>query len=163
MINKIIIQNLNQYIDKRGNVGPIWKQSDALPSFLEDRISISYHGSIRGFHGDKITGKLCICLHGSIRLVAWDIDKKEKYQINLNDLHISSIYIPPNFLLAHQCLSNKCILLYKWTQYYTGPEMQYTVRYDDPDINAKWVNIKPILSKRDLEAKSLKDIYEIWN
>ena len=155
-MNNIIIKNIEHYKDERGFLASIWKE-DYWNKFLEDRISISKKGVIRGFHGDKKTEKLCICLSGSIKLVAWDILNKKKTEVFLKNAD-KSVYIPPNFLLAHQCYSKNCVLLYKWTQYYNGPESQYSVRYDDPTINADWINIKPILSKRDKEAKSLKEI-----
>ena len=154
--NNILYQNLESYKDNRGELISVYRQVNG--PFSEDRISKSYYNVIRGFHGDKITGKLCICLYGCIKLIAWNIEKKEKTEIYLEEYNLQSVYIPPKFLLAHQCLSNSCILLYKWTHYYSGPEKQWSVRYDDPTINAKWDLLNPILSKRDKEAKCLSDL-----
>lgn len=153
----IEIINNKVYSDERGILGPFFKVEIFDPKYLEDRYSISKYGVIRGFHGDSKTNKLLTCLYGQIRLISWDIVNQKKEQINLYGPE-QSVFIPKNHLLAHQCISKKCVIVYKWSEYYSGPENQYTVRYDDPTINATWVNIKPILSYRDKNAKLLQEI-----
>lgn len=151
---KLQIKNIDLYTDDRGFLASIWNKSDDI--YLEDRISYSKYGVIRGFHGDAYTGKLCICLYGRIKFVTWDLKNKEKTERILSCPN-QSIFVPPNFLLAHQCLSKECILLYKWTKIYTKPEDQWTVKYNDPTINAKWFNFPVILSDRDKNAKYLHE------
>lgn len=152
---KIIIEDLPMYPDERGYLSSIWNETEL--GYKEDRISRSYNRVLRGFHGDSYTSKLCICLHGAIRLVAWDIKRQEKTDILLNDLYLKKVYIPPYFLLAHQCLSETCVLLYKWTERYNGPQNQYSVRYSDPTINVDW-SVEPILSERDKNSVNLCDL-----
>lgn len=151
------------YADERGILGSFFKIDVDIfnrpfgSKYLEDRYSISRYGVIRGFHGDNKTDKLLICLYGQIRLISWDIINQKKEQLDITGPD-KSVFIPKNHLLAHQCISKHCVIVYKWNAYYQGPENQYTVRYDDPTINATWVNIKPILSNRDKNAKLLQEI-----
>ena len=43
---------------------------------------------------------------------------------------------------------------YKWSEYYTSPEDQWTVKYDDPTIDAHWCDTNyVILSHRDSTAR----------
>lgn len=151
---KLNIKDIELYYDERGFLASLWDKRDDI--YLEDRISKSIYGVIRGFHGDAITGKLCICLYGQIKLVAWNIKKQEKTEILLSSPN-KSVYVPPYFLLAHQCLSKECVLLYKWTKLYNGPENQWTVKYNDPNIHPNWYNIPPIVSERDKNAKHLRE------
>ena len=157
-----ITDNNNVFKDKRGLVGSFYhlKLDERYPNirFVEDRFSISRYGCIRGFHADSKTNKLLICLYGNIKLISWDIENKIKEEIFLVGPD-KIVFIPKNHLLAHQCISNNCVLVYKWSHLYGGPDKQYTVRYDDPTINANWVDIPPVLSKRDSEAQFLDEIF----
>lgn len=149
----------DKYIDNRGIIYTIFDSRDINIKFVQDKVTRSYKGVIRGFHGDNKTYKLISCLYGTIKLVAYDIDTNEKKEYILDSEspeHIS-VLVPPRCLNAHQCLSDICIFHYKWSEYYTTPQDQWTVKYDDPEIAANWDNSLPvILSQRDTEAPSLQ-------
>ncbi len=129
--------------------------------FVKDEISISKRNVIRGLHGDNKTGKLIQVLYGEVFFVVVDYRKDSKNYLQhrtfiLNSNNRLQIYIPPNFLNGHMCLSEECVFSYKMTQYYFGIEDQYSIKYDDKTLNIKWpLDIKPILSNRDLEAKNI--------
>jgi dTDP-4-dehydrorhamnose 3,5-epimerase len=128
--------------------------------FVKDEMSISKKNVIRGLHGDNKTGKLIQVLYGEVFFVIVDYRKESKTYLQhkhflLNSTNRLQIYIPPNFLNGHMCLSEECIFSYKMTQYYNGIEDQYSIRYDDEKIDIKWpLYIKPILSYRDSFAKN---------
>jgi len=61
-------------------------------------------------------------------------------------------------LNAHQCLSGYCIFHYKWSEYYTCPEDQWSVHYNDQTIKPLWSNFPHIVSERDKNSKSLQDL-----
>jgi len=150
-------KDITSYRDLRGEVYPAWKEGGEI-SFVEDRFSRSKKGTIRGFHGDSTTWKLCVCIYGSLKLVVWDIKKRERYDFKLNDFDKQQVLIPPFHLNAHECLSDECILYYKWSSPYSGPENQWTVSHDDKTINASWSSNRKIISERDREAKTLKHL-----
>ena len=58
----------NKHFEKRGNIYTIFNIND-IPeeiTFVQDKISKSFQGVIRGFHGDDKTWKLITCLQGKI-------------------------------------------------------------------------------------------------
>lgn len=156
-LSKSLSGSLKTYPDERGEVYPSWKKEWFSLDFVEDRFSRSTRGVIRGFHGDSDTWKLCFCVFGELELVTWDIKKQAKQVFNLDCKHKRQVLVPPDFLNAHQCLSDECILHYKWTHPYSGPENQWSVRYDDPTINHKWPLEPTIISQRDLAAPKLQE------
>jgi dTDP-4-dehydrorhamnose 3,5-epimerase len=151
-------KNITTYKDIRGEVYPCWRQGEYDIAFVEDRFSRSLKHSIRGFHGDSTTWKLFTCVYGSIMLVLWDIKRKAKKEMILSDENKLQVLVPPYYLNAHQCLSDECILYYKWSENYSGPENQWTVSWKDKEINANWTIDDPILSERDRDAHPLQDL-----
>ena len=150
-----------KFFENRGNIYTLYDSRDHKINFVQDKISKSYQGVIRGFHADNHTWKLISCLHGKIKLVTYDIDndKKNDYILDGDDEYLKSVLIPPRTLNAHQCLSSNCIFHYKWSQYYTSPEDQWSVFFNDVDINPCWdTRFKSIISDRDSNAQSLKEL-----
>jgi dTDP-4-dehydrorhamnose 3,5-epimerase len=149
----------DKFRDDRGDLYTTWSDRGLDIKFVQDKVSQSVQRTIRGFHGDARTYKLVTCLHGKIKVVTYDLSffRTESVIIDSSDSTCLAILVHPNTLLAHECLSPECVMHYKWSEYYTSPEDQYTVRYDDPQINARWDTKTPILSDRDRDAKSLKE------
>lgn len=153
----------DKFFENRGSLYTIYDSRDFDINFVQDKISKSYQGVIRGFHGDDVTWKLITCLHGRLKLITYDVDRdvKEEYILDGDDKKSVSILVPPRVLNAHQCLSNHCIFHYKWSHYYTGPENQWSVNYNDSKINPKWNSDFPsIISDRDKGSPSLKELKE---
>ena len=142
------------YKDERGHVGSLFKTSSFTLTFVEDRISKSKRGVIRGFHGDNKTWKMCYCLYGQFKLVVFDLKWKTTHRL-VFDENSEGLLIGPHQLNAHQCLSKECILYYKWTEYY-DLDSQSSVYYNDETINPKWEDFEHIISSRDRNAPRLK-------
>ena len=159
MGNTIVIND--KYSENRGSLYTIYTHGQLEINFVQDKISKSYQGVIRGFHGDDKTWKLISCLHGKIKLVTYDVDNdhKEEYILNGDDKQSISILVPPRVLNAHQCLSSHCIFHYKWSEFYTCPNDQWSVKYNDADISPNWTeDFFHIVSDRDKNSQSLKDL-----
>lgn len=121
--------------------------------FLEDDISISRKGVIKGIHGDKKTWKLVSCLYGRFQLVVINYDKRSKdfgkwQSFLLSDENKYQVLIPPKHGNGHLCLSEKSVFHYKQSSYY-NPAGQFTIKWNDPRFKVCWPIKKPILSKRD--------------
>lgn len=164
MYNDVTILE-NKHFEKRGNIYTIFNINDVPEeiTFVQDKISKSFQGVIRGFHGDDKTWKLITCLQGKVKLVTYNIDTDERGVYILDgDSHTNlSILVPPRTLNAHQCLSSNCIFYYKWSEFYTGAEDQWSVFYDDDTVNPEWDSrYHKIVSERDLGAKSLQELKE---
>lgn len=133
--------------------------------WLEDKFSRSKKGVIRGFHGDGHTHKLISCVYGKVKLVTYDIDtgEKNKYYLDGDDPdRIVTVLVPPRTLNAHQCLSDECVFHYKWDQYYTGPDTQWSVKFDDEEIDPRWnLGMTTVVSERDMGAPTLQEFKRI--
>jgi dTDP-4-dehydrorhamnose 3,5-epimerase len=150
----------NKFIDHRGIIYTIYDKQEHLIEFVQDKITKSKYGTIRGFHGDSKTWKLITCLHGKIKLVTFDLKDylKKEYILDSDDIDNTSILVSPNSINAHQCLTDLCIFHYKWSEFYTQPEQQWTINYNDPDINAGWDESMPVvISDRDRNGISLQN------
>ena len=132
-----------------------WKGNPVI--FVEDDISVSHKGVLRGLHGDDKTWKLIQCLWGEIFVAVVDMRKDSPTFLRTETFSVSDqnriqLLIPAGCVNGHLCLSEKCIFSYKQSQYYSGSENQFTVRWDDPKLNLKWPVENPILSARDSSA-----------
>ena len=134
--------------------------------FVQDNLSFSRKGVIRGLHFQKnpfAQGKLVSVLHGRIMDVAVNLRKNSKdfgkYIITeLSEENCSSLYIPDYF--AHGFVAmEESYVLYKTTEYYNR-ESERGIRFNDPDINIKWNVVDPVVSEKDLKLPALKDLIE---
>ena len=152
-----------KFFEHRGCIYTIFEKRE-MPhdcSFVQDKVSKSKQGVIRGFHGDNKTWKLITCLHGKIKLVTYNVDTNTKriYFLGGDDEEFQSVLVPPRTLNAHQCLSKECVFHYKWSEYYTSPEDQWSVHYNDADIDPQWEKeYEEIVSTRDKKSQSLREL-----
>ena len=121
--------------------------------FIQDDISTSTKGVLRGIHGDQQTTKLVSCLQGSFYLVVVNNDESSaefgKWEsFTISDQNRLQVLIPPKFGNGHLVLSETAIFHYKQTTAYNR-ESQFTIIWDDPKYNIWWPIKNPILSRRD--------------
>jgi dTDP-4-dehydrorhamnose 3,5-epimerase len=157
-MNDVIYTNDKKF-ENRGSIYTIYDQRDLRINFVQDKISKSFQGVIRGFHGDNTTWKFITCLYGKIKLITYNIDAdiKNTYILDGDDKDSISVLISPRTLNAHQCLSSECIFYYKWSEFYTSPSDQWSVNYNDSDISPDWsTDFCDIISDRDKNSGSLK-------
>lgn len=129
--------------------------------FVQDTISISYHGVIRGLHGDDLTIKLVSCLKGRIYAVAVNNIESHPQFLKWESFILTGenhfqLFIPPNFGNGYQVLSDEALYLYKLSVRYSGQDKQWSLNPLDPKLGIPWPIRHPILSKRDNEAPYLK-------
>jgi len=168
MATNLTIIPYDTFYENRGEIFSFFEENKfqkIFPDihFVQDRASISYKGTIRGFHGDPFTHKLVTCPIGEILLIAIDPKTEELHTIFLEENSKQSVLIPAGWINAHQCLSHTCMFLYKQSVYYSEypADKQWTVKYNDPTIAAKWV-LPPIrISDRDNHGMSLKELQNI--
>jgi dTDP-4-dehydrorhamnose 3,5-epimerase len=147
------------YKDERGEIYTIWKAKEDIP-YAEDKVSISKRDVIRGFHGDDCTDKLITCLYGEVLLKVFNPRTLGRWHFKLSawTTEKSQVYVPAGLLNAHLCLSATCVFHYKITAPYGGPDSQWSVRFDDPDMGFVWPGSNFILSERDKKSGSLQDL-----
>ena len=122
-------------------------------TFIQDNISVSSKGVLRGIHGDNYTWKLLSCLSGRVYFVvvncnanAPDFGKWESFI--LSDTNRHQVLVPPLYGNAHLALSDSITMHYKLSAHY-NLEDQFTYRWDDKRFNIWWSIKHPLLSDRD--------------
>jgi dTDP-4-dehydrorhamnose 3,5-epimerase len=140
-----------------------FKDYDGSPlQFVEDDISMSRQHVLRGLHGDSKTWKLIQCLMGDFYYVVVDLRKDSPTYLTweaftLNEKNRMQVLVPAGCANGHLVMSDRCIFSYKQTQYYSGMQNQFTMRWNDPKINIFWPINNPILSDRDSSAINIDD------
>jgi len=133
--------------------------------FLQDNISKSKKGTIRGLHyqvGDKTQGKLCKVIYGKVLDVAVDIrfgspTFGKYFSSELSEENHTQLWIPPGFAHGFSVLSDEAIFSYKCTELYSK-EHERAILFNDSSLNINWNVENPIVSEKDLKAPILKNI-----
>jgi len=142
-----------------------YREFGILDEFVQDNISKSKEGTIRGLHyqvGAYAQGKLCQVIEGEVLDVAVDIRfgsptfGKHFSQV-LNSVKKLQLWIPPGFAHGFSVLSEDAIFSYKCTNYYSK-EHERSILYNDPDLKIDWIVSEPIVSGKDLKASLFKEI-----
>ena len=162
-IDELVQIKLDAFEDHRGEIWTIHCKDYTDLTFVEDKVTMSRHGVLRGFHGDPHTAKLISCLAGKFQLSVLDLRKDSRTYGNtetyiMSDEEPSIVIVPAGCANAHMCLSDKCVFYYKWSEEYRGPEEQVTVAWNDPNLGITWPLDNPILSERDRNGVNFKGI-----
>lgn len=121
--------------------------------FVQDDISVSSRGVLRGIHGDASTWKLISCLHGRFYLVVVCADPSSPAHrrweaFTLSEENRLQVLVPPRHGNGHLVLSEEAIFHYKQSTYYDRAS-QFTILWNDPELGIWWPVRDPILSPRD--------------
>ena len=155
--------------DERGFFMETWQQQRyaeaGLPErFIQDNISFSRHGILRGLHYQNPhgQGKLVYVLQGEVYDVAVDIRAGSPQfgravGITLSAENKRQLYIPPGFAHGFCVTSDAALFVYKCTEFY-NPALEGSVRWDDPQIGIDWLVSEPLLSDKDKVAPLLSEI-----
>jgi len=150
------------YNDKRGFLKETFRNNLFKNiKFPFDIMSSSKKKVLRGLHIqiDKSQAKIITVTHGKIFDVAVDLRKNSKTFGKYVSLIISensdfSFYVPKGFAHGFLCLSKKCTVNYKCSEYRQS-KYEKTLSWNDPKINIKWPILNPILSEKDKEGLNL--------
>ena len=134
-------------------------------NFVQDNISQSKKGTVRGLHyqvGDKAQGKLCQVISGKVLDVAVDIrfgspTFGKHYAHVLNSEKKMQIWIPAGLAHGFSVLSDEAIFSYKCTNYYSK-DHERAILYNDSELNIDWQVENPVVSEKDLKAKTIKEL-----
>ena len=153
--------------DKRGYLRETFRNNLInKKNFPFDVMSFSKKKVLRGLHlqTTKPQAKIITVTYGKIYDVAVDLRKNSKtfgkyVGIIISDKSDFSFYIPEGFAHGFMCLSDKCTVNYKCSNY-RHAKSEKTLNWNDPYLRIKWPVKKPILSKKDKQGLSLKQIKE---
>jgi dTDP-4-dehydrorhamnose 3,5-epimerase len=124
--------------------------------FVQDNVSTSAQGVLRGLHGDKRMSKLVQCLKGRIFDVIVDFNEGSptflKWQgFYLTDANRKQLFVPKGFAHGFLALTD-VIVSYKQSEHHS-PVTEFTMRWDDDSIGIEWPDVPfRMLSKKDANA-----------
>ncbi len=156
--------SLKKHSDERGYFVEQYqkKRYEELGEFVQDNLSFSKRGVIRGMHMQKGQAKLISALSGEIYDVIVDMRKGsdtfglwEGY--TLSEENGALLFVPDGFAHGFQVVSDSAYVTYKVSSFY-DPVKEKGFRFDDPDLNISWPLNDKIFSQRDIEAPFLKDL-----
>ena len=133
--------------------------------FVQDNESKSDKGVIRGLHFQAPPfeqTKLGRCVSGNILDVAVDLRTSSKtygkfFSIELSSENNIQLFIPKGFAHGFQVLSETAIVNYKVDEYY-NLNSDSGIIWNDKDLSIDWnLDIKPILSDKDLKLTSFNE------
>ena len=161
-ISGLKIIETKMFFDNRGFFKEVFRNNLIKKNFKFDVMSSSKKNVIRGLHiqTKKPQAKVITVVSGKIMDVAVDLRKNSKtfgkyYSLIISDKSEYSFYIPEGFAHGFLCLSDKCIVHYKCSEY-RHKESETTLNWRDQEVKIKWPIKKPILSKKDKIGKNLE-------
>lgn len=131
-------------------------------NFVQDNISKSSKGVLRGFHfqkGDYAQSKLVKVVKGRVFDVAVDLRPNSKtfkkwHGIELSEDNQLQFFIPKGFAHAFLSLEDNTIFEYKVDNYYSK-DNEGGLIWDDNQLSVNWPLKKIILSEKDLQLPRL--------
>jgi dTDP-4-dehydrorhamnose 3,5-epimerase len=135
-------------------------------NFIQDNESKSNKGVVRGLHFQLPPfeqAKLVRCVNGKILDIAVDLRVNSKtygkfFSIELSSENNNQLFIPKGFAHGFQILSEEAIVNYKVDNFY-NPKSESGIIWNDKDLSIDWnLDLKPILSIKDLTFSSFKDL-----
>ncbi|MDV1074623.1 dTDP-4-dehydrorhamnose 3,5-epimerase [Klebsiella pasteurii] len=133
--------------------------------FVQDNHSRSTKGVLRGLHfqTQHAQGKLVRVVRGEVFDVAVDIrpDSPTFGQwegIILSEENKTQFWIPPGLAHGFVVLSDIADFEYKCTDYY-NPGFEGCILWNDVDIGIEWPEKSPLLSEKDSQGKTLKELF----
>jgi dTDP-4-dehydrorhamnose 3,5-epimerase len=155
--------------DNRGFFFELWNraryaEAGLADDFLQDNVSRSGHGTLRGLHYQYPTlqGKLVTVLSGSIFDVVVDIRRGSPnfgqwVGVPLTDTDRRQVWAPRGFAHGFVVTSDRADVLYKVDGAYR-PDEEFSIAWDDPALAIDWPVAVTSLSEKDRNAPRLADI-----
>ena len=146
------------FTDYRGDLWTLWKKDEdlSLPEFNHDKVSTSRKNVLRGIHGDFKSHKLITCLYGELYFVIVDYREssptfKRWDSMILDDKKRHQVLLPPGVGNGFLVISDYSVFHYKWAYdgEYPDVEDQFTLKWNNKNLNIDWPIDNPILQKRD--------------
>ena len=150
------------------NLSTFQKKTGLKTHFVQDNLSMSKRGVLRGLHFQKGThaqAKLIQVLKGEILDVVVDIRRNSKtfgahYKIVLNDTNHHQLFIPKGFAHGFVTLSKEALFSYKCDNFY-DKESENGIIYNDETLSINWELPEDaiILSEKDKQLPAFKTLF----
>ena len=158
--------------DERGSFTELWNLDTFFQNGIRDRFvqtnqSTSKAGVLRGMHYqlNRPQAKLLRLAYGVATDIVVDIrhgspnfGKHFSWLMYAGDAH-PLIYVPAGFAHGFLASSETVVFQYFCSDFYSGSEDQYGIRWDDADLGLAWaIKDPPIVSEQDMKFPFLKDV-----
>jgi len=160
----LILINTKIYKDRRGFFREVFSKKISKINFIFECMSFSKKNTLRGLHFQKKNSqtKLLTVTQGKILDVCVDLRKNSKtygkqFKIYISEKSNFSILIPAGFAHGFLCISERCTVYYKCSNY-RHKKSEVSLKWNDPDLKINWPCKKPILSKKDTNGILFKDL-----
>ena len=142
------------------NMKVFQKETNQKINFVQDNQSVSSKNILRGLHFQKpphAQAKLVRVIKGCVLDVVVDLRKKSKtygkYILEeLSEYNNHQLFLPKGMAHGFLTLEDNTIFTYKCSEFYCK-EAEDSIMWNDSTIGIKWPNSKPLLSKKDQNAK----------
>lgn len=166
IIEPTILEDERGYFYEKFNEEKFEELTGANGHFVQDNISKSCYGVLRGIHlqkGEHAQAKLVSCLQGKVFDVAVDLRKDSPsfgrwFGVELTEENKLQLYVPRGFGHGFSVLSETAVFSYKCDNYYNKAS-EGSVLWNDPDLHIDW-KLPPadvILSEKDQLSPTFKD------
>ncbi len=130
--------------------------------FVQANHSLSKQNVLRGIHVATYD-KLIYVPDGDVDVVIVDLRPTsatfgDHAVLTIGDSNRLCIFLPAGFGNSYYVLSGTANYLYFVTEYY-NPTKEQTIRWDDPDLAIPWKNGSPIISQRDQNGKTIRELF----
>ena len=150
---------------------PIYQENGIEVSFVQDNVSFSQKGTLRGLHyqcGEHAQAKLVRVLQGEVLDVAVDLRPNSKtygqYEaVLLSAENQKQFFIPRGFAHGFLVLSETATFFYKCDNFY-NKESEGGLIYNDQTVNINWnfpLN-ELIISEKDQILPNLENTKKVW-
>lgn len=145
VIEPIIFEDDRGYFYEKYNEKRFENLTGLNGHFVQDNISKSSYGVLRGLHlqkGEYAQAKLVSCLEGEVWDVAVDLRVDSPtfgqwYGVELTAENKRQFYIPRGFAHGFSVLSDIAIFTYKCDNFYSK-ESEGGILWNDTDLNIDW-------------------------
>ena len=142
------------------NMKVFQKETSQKINFVQDNQSVSSKNILRGLHFQKpphAQAKLVRVIRGSVLDVVVDLRKKSKtygeYILEeLSEYNNHQLFLPKGMAHGFLTLEDNTIFTYKCSEFYCK-DAEDSIIWNDNSIGIKWPGSKPLLSKKDQNAK----------
>ena len=154
--------------DERGFFQETWNlrrytEAGLDRDFVQDNLSLSRKGILRGLHfqNPHPQGKLVQVLRGEVFDVAVDVRSDSTtfgqwHGVTLSEANHLQLFVPEGFAHGFCVISEMALFSYKCTDFY-NPQTEFSLRWDDPDLDIDWPIKNPELSPKDQAGLLLRD------
>lgn len=158
-IEGALLLSLRPWHDERGFfqetfVRSKYAEAGITDDFVQDSMSFSTKGILRGLHADPRMSKLVHVLRGEVFDVIVDArcdspTFRQWQGFTLSAENHAQLYIPAGCLHGFLALSAEVIFCYKQSAQY-APGREIGVLWNDPEIGIEWpAGVQPIVSSKD--------------